>query len=283
MTLEVSGMTIAAMVLLLIICFLLPLALYYFLYKNADGRAKTLIAGAVTFFAGGLVLEMTAQNIVYMFTDMNTNIPVNLVYNFIFSPLLFVVTNYIAMRFFGDEMKNTGHALTYSTGYTGLQNMLMVGFTELLNLINLLSMGDTSNLVVLSDSDYISYSNLVSATNLVPESTFNHVQSLCSRPISYLLIMCVDRIFIMAAYAAILLVLWLAVRKKGAMPLLAVALGMKIIVAVPAVLGGIKVIGSIWVLMPMAFAATVAVWVIAVFCRRKYIDNTDIVYVRKRR
>ena len=139
MTLHVSGMTVAATVLLLIICFILPIALYYFFYKFVDGRGKVLGVGAAAFFAGGFVLEMTAQHIVYLFTDMSANIPVNLVYNFIFSPILFVLANYLAMRLFGGEMKTTGDALTYSTGYTGLQNMLMVGFAELINFINLLS------------------------------------------------------------------------------------------------------------------------------------------------
>ncbi len=283
MTLHVSGMTVAATVLLLIICFILPIALYYFFYKFVDGRGKVLGVGAAAFFAGGFVLEMTAQHIVYLFTDMSANIPVNLVYNFIFSPILFVLANYLAMRLFGGEMKTTGDALTYSTGYTGLQNMLMVGFAELINFINLLSVNGMGSIVVVSDADYASYSDLVSASNLLSETTFNHMQNLCDRPISYLLIMCVDRLFIMAAYAAILLVVWLAVRKKGGTPLLAVALGMKIIIAVPAVLGDINVIESMWILMPMAFAATVAVWVIAIFCRKKFIDNTDVVYVRRRR
>ncbi|MGN0474813.1 MAG: YhfC family glutamic-type intramembrane protease [Acutalibacteraceae bacterium] len=283
MTLQVSGMVIAATVMLLIICFILPLALYYFFYKFADGRGKVLLLGGVAFFVGGFVLESAAQHIVYMFTDMSTNIPVNLVYNLVFSPLLFVLINYLAMRLFGAEMKTTGDALTYSTGYTGLQNILMVGFTELLNLINVLSISGASNYVVVSDSDYVSYSNLVSASNLLSESNFKYIQSLCSRPVSYIILMCIDRLFIMAAYAALLLVIWLAVRKKGGTVLLAAALGMRIIIAIPSILGEIKVIENMWILMPMALTATAIVWVIAIFCRKKFIDCTDIVYIRKQK
>ncbi len=281
--LQVSGMAIASIVLLLIICFMLPAAIYYFLLKNADGHGKVLLTGAIAFFAGGFILEMAMQNIVYMFVDMSKNIPINLLYNLIFSPLLFVLVNFIAIRLFGDAMKTTGDAITYSTGYTGLQNILMVGVAELFNLITMINIGNASNYVVVSDSDYISYSDMVSATNLLPESSFNQLQNLCNRPISYILVMCIDRLFIMAAYTAVLMVIWLAVRKKGGTPLLAAAFGMRIIIGIPAILGEIKVIESLWILMPMAFVATVIVWVIAIVLRNKFIDNPDVVYVRKHR
>lgn len=278
MTLQASGMNIAATVLLLIICFILPLAMYYFFYKFADGRVKVLIVGAAAFFAGGFVLETIAQNIIYMFTDMNANIPMNLVYNLVLSPLFFVLINYIAIRLLGDEIKTTGDALTYSTGYTGLQNMLMVGFTELFNLINMLNISSASNYVIVSDSDYASYSDIVSAGNLLSESNFKYIQSLCSRPASYIILMCIDRLFIIAATSALLMVIWLAVKKKGGTVLLAAAFGMRIIIAIPSILGDIKVIENMWILMPMALAATAVVWIIAIFCRKKFIDRTDVVY-----
>lgn len=275
--LQISGLSVAVTIILLIICFILPMAIYYFLYRYVDGKVRMLVTGAIAFFAS-FIVEITAQNIIYMFTNMRANTPVLFLYTLVISPLLFLLINFVAIRFFGNEMETTGDSIMYSTGYTGLQNMLSIGFTELFNLISILTLGGASSYVIVSDSDYASYSDMVSASNLLSESNYNYLNSLCTRPASYIVAMCIDRLFIIAAYTAILLVIWLAVRKQGGMPLLAAAFGMRALIAIPSLLGDMNIISSVWALLPIALAATVIVWVIAIVCRNKFIDKPNRAY-----
>lgn len=274
--LHVSGATIAATILLLIICFILPLVLFYVLYKFADGKIKNLLTGAAAFFVGGFILDTLALHLVSMLSDISKNMPVYFLYTLLISPAIFLLTGFVAIKCFGKEMKNTGDALMYTVGYVGLQNILLVGIGEFMNLLNMFSMNSSNGYVVVSDSNYASYSDIVSASNLISESGYEYLVNLSGRSASYVLAMCVDRLWIFAAYGAVMLVIWLAVRKQGGLPLLAAAFGMRMLITVPSILSELKVITNAWIIIPIAIAITVVIWFAAIALWKKHIDRANI-------
>ncbi len=271
-SLQSSGFAIAASAILMLICYILPFVLYYLLYRFGDSPTKLLLIGAATFFVGGYVLELVLQNIVYAIFPSTA---AGLLYSLLFSPLLFTAANFVAIKFFCKNMLTTGDSLMYSTGYVGLLNILMVGVSEFINFVNLISANGSSYLVV-SDSDYESASDLVSASNLISESTYEYLQTVCARSASYIYAMCMDRLVIIAAYAAIIMLTWLAVSKKGALPLLGAVFAMRVIIAVPSVLNNYGVITNIWVAIVIAVIITALIWAATIFLRGRFIDNESI-------
>lgn len=273
--LHVSGGAIASIILLLVICFILPIVMYYLFFKFSDSSIKTLGIGAAAYFIGGLILDVFILSIIAFFTDITKNIPVYLLYSLILSPVIFVAFNFFAIKLFGKDIKTTGDSLMYSTGYVSLQNILSVGFVSAGYLITLLNIRSSGEYVVLSDSDYASYSDTVSASNLVSQSIFDELKDLCDTPASYFITLCLDRLWIIAVYSAILLVIWLAVRKVNSLPLLGAAFGMRILVGVPTMLNDLCTVINKWVSLAVIIIIAVLVWVIAIMCWRKFIDRAD--------
>ena len=218
--LQVSWSALMALLLLLVICFVLPLGLFGALFKLADGRWKTCGIGAGAYFVGGFVADVLLPTGIRAVTDMNQNMPVYMLYSLLLSPAIFMAVNYFAMKKLGkDELNNTGDALMYSVGYAGLQNMVTTGFVAAMYFVTLWSIkSNGGSYVVVSESDYVSYSNLVSASNLITDSIYAQMQELCSRPATYFLSLCMDRLWVIVVYAALLLVVWLAVKKTNKLP-----------------------------------------------------------------
>lgn len=273
--LHVSGGAIASIILLLVICFILPVFLYYLLFRFSDSNIKTFGIGAAAYFVGGLILDLFLLSIIGFFTDITQNVSVYLLYSLILSPAIFVALNFFAIKFFGKNMITTGNSLMYSAGYASLQNIMSVGFVSAGYLITLLDIKSSGGYIVVSDSDYASYSDMVSASNLVSQSVFDELANLCSTPASYFLTLCLDRLWIIAVHSAILLVIWLAVRKVNSLPLLGAAFGMRILVGVPTMLNDLSVISNKWLLAAIIIIIAVLVWVIAVMCWKKFIDRDN--------
>lgn len=273
--LNASWGSIASIGLILTVCFILPIVIYYLLFRFSDSNLKTFGIGAATYFVGGLILDTLILSIIRIFTDVTKNTPVYLIYLLILSPAVFVAFNFFAIKIFGKNMKTTGDSLMYSTGYVTLQNLIAVGFISFGYLVTLLDIKFSSGYIVVSDSDYASYSDMVSATNLISQSTFDELKSLCATPASYFLMLCLDRLWVIAAYSAILLVIWLAVRKADKLPLLATAFGLRILVGIPTMLSDLRLISNAWISFGIILIIAVAVWVIAVMCWKKFIDRPD--------
>ena len=274
--LHVSGGVIASLVILLLICFILPIAMFYALYRLAEGNAKHLFVGAAVYFVGGMILEYFVYRFVGMFTDMNENIPVYLIYTLVIIPALFIAANFIGIKFCGKDILTTGDSLMYCTGYASLQNMMSVGFISASYLLTLLDVKTTGNYVIVSDSEYASYSDMVSATNIVSETKFENLQNLCSTPASYFLTMCLDRLWVIAVYSAALLVLWLAVRKARSWPFIFVSFGMRVLISVPTIINGLGLISNKWITLTIVVLIAVIVWVIAVLCWKKLVDRNNL-------
>lgn len=273
--LNASWGSIASIGLILTVCFILPIVIYYLLFRFSDSNLKTFGIGAATYFVGGLILDTLILSIIRIFTDVTKNTPVYLIYLLILSPAVFVAFNFFAIKIFGKNMKTTGDSLMYSTGYVTLQNLIAVGFISFGYLVTLLDIKFSSGYIVVSDSDYASYSDMVSATNLISQSTFDELKSLCATPASYFLMLCLDRLWVIAAYSAILLVIWLAVRKADKLSLLAIAFGLRILVGIPTMLSDLRLISNAWISFGIILIIAVAVWAIAVMCWKKFIDRPD--------
>ncbi len=273
--LQVSWGALAALLLLLVVCFVLPLGLFGGLYKLADGRFKTCGIGAGAYFVGGFAADVLLLTGIRALTDMNQNMPVYMIYSLVLSPAVFMAVNYFAMKITGkEELNNTGDALMYSVGYAGLQNMVTTGFIAAMYFVSLWNIKlHGGSYVVVSESDYVSYSQLVSASNLITDRIYEQMQELCSRPASYFLSLCLDRLWVIVVYAALLLVVWLAVRKKNKLPILGIAYVMRLLIGLPTIFSDFHVFSSTWMATAMIVVVSVIVWVAAVFCWKLYIDE----------
>lgn len=273
--LQVSWSALAALLLLLAVCFVLPLGLFGVLFKLAGGRLKTCGIGAGAYFLGGFVVEMLLLASIGALTDMTRNVPVYLLYSLLVSPAIFMAVNFFVMRKFAEkDLNSTGDAMMYSVGYSGLQNLLTTGFVALMYFVTLWSIkSHGGGYVVVSESDYVSYSNLVSSSNLVTDTIYEQMQELCSRPASYFLTLCLDRLWVIAVYAALLLVVWLAVKKTNKLPILGIAYGMRLLVGLPTVLSDLHVISNPWISAAMVVLISVVEWVAAIFCWKRHIDE----------
>lgn len=273
--LQVSWSALAALLLLLIVCFVLPLGLFGVLFKLAEGRLKTCGIGAGAYFLGGFVVEMLLLASIGALTDMTRNVPVYLLYSLLVSPAIFMAINFFVMRKFAEkDLNSTGDAMMYSVGYSGLQNLLTTGFVALMYFVTLWSIkSHGGSYVVVSESDYVSYSNLVSSSNLITDTIYEQMQELCSRPAAYFLSLCMDRLWIIVVYAALLLVVWLAVKKSHKLPLLGIAYGMRLLIGLPTILSDLHVISNPWISAAMVVLISVVEWVAAIFCWKRYIDE----------
>lgn len=276
--LQVSGGALASLILLLVICFVLPIGLFTLLYRVADGKIKTLGLGAAAYFVAGFVFDVFLLIVIRQFTDMTTNTAMYMVYSLVLMPLIFIVINYWIMNHLGKGklLETTGDSLMYSVGYTSLQNVITTGFLAVVYFLSLMDIKSSGGrYVVISDSDFVSYSDTVSASNLINESVYRQMQELCGRSASYFLSLCLDRLWIIVAYAAVLLVLWLAVRKAEKLPLLGFALVMRLLAGLPMIISDFGLIKNTWLAGGVSAGIAVVLWIAAVFCWRAFIDSED--------
>ena len=68
--LQVSMGALVSLVMIILICFVLPFALFYVLYRFADGKVKTLLIGGAAY----LVSNVVADTIIVMILDAISNI-----------------------------------------------------------------------------------------------------------------------------------------------------------------------------------------------------------------
>ena len=273
--LQVSWGALAALGLLLVICFVLPLGLSSLLYRMAGCRFKPCGLGAAAYFFGGFVTEMLLMGIIRSFTDMTKNLPVYLLYSLVLSPAVFLAVNFVVMKWIAKGgLRHTGDAMMYAVGYSGLENLFTTGFVAVMYMVTLWGIKQhAGSYVVVSESDYVSYSNLVSASNLVTDRIYQQMQELCSRPAAYFLSLCLDRLWVIVVYAALLLVVWLAVKKSRKLPILGIAYGMRLLIGLPTILSDFHLIANAWVSAAIVVLISVVVWVAAIFCWKRYIDE----------
>lgn len=275
--LQVSWGALAALGLLLVICFVLPLGLSGLLYRMAGCRFKSCGLGAAAYFFGGFVTEMLLMGIIRSFTDMTKNLPVYLLYSLVLSPAVFLAVNFVVMKWIAKGgLRHTGDAMMYAVGYSGLENLFTTGFVAVMYMVTLWGIKQhAGSYVVVSESDYVSYSNLVSPSSLVTDRIYGEMQVLCSRPAGYFLALCFDRVWAIVVYAAALLILWMAVTKKDRLPLLGMACGVRLLIGLPTVFSDLGVIRNAWVSALLVVLLAAAAWAAAVFCWRRYIDSEN--------
>lgn len=275
--LHVSMGALVSLVIIMLVCFVLPFALFYVLYRYADGRVKTLLIGAGAYLVCGLVVDTVIAALLDKLGGINTVDPLYLLYAIILSPASFILLNYLIIRRFGaDNMKTTGDSMMYSLGYSTAFNILSTGIVAAMYFLTLLDIKDRAgSYLVVSDADYVSASNTVSASNLVNETVYNQMAKLCSEPVSYYLTFVVNCLWTFAAYAALMLVLWLAVKKSNKVILLAFAFVIRLFVSLPDIFNHFNVIGNNWVAQLVSIVILVIVWAAAIFCRRTFIDTDD--------
>lgn len=273
--LQVSTGALAALGFVLAVCYLLPIALFYVMYRFSDSKLKTFAVGAMGYFTTRFAVEMPIGLIISHYTNLSENTPVYAVYLLLLCPLIFVGVNFAALKIFGKDILSTGNSLMFASGYVTLQNIVEVGFVGAWYFITLQEIRSVGSYIVVSDTDFASASDMVSASNLVSESIYAEMQTLCSMPASYFISMGLERLWGIVAYSAMILVIWLAVRKRGALPLLGVAFGMRLLAGVPTLLSDRNVIESKWVSVSMIVAILIIICAAAVVCWRKYIDKED--------
>ena len=75
--------------------------------------------------------------------------------------------------------------------------------------------------------------------------------------------------------AAMMLVIWLAVRKTDKVILLAFSYVIRLFITLPDILERFHIVTSPWMIQTAKIAVLVIVWVAAVFCRKTFIDSKD--------
>lgn len=274
--LHVSLGVLTALIFIMLVCFILPIALYYVMYRFSDSRFKTFGKGVIAYFILKFVIEIPVSVIINRYANIPENVTAYALYLFLICPLIFVGINLVAVNFLGREISSTGDSLMYSSGYTTLQNVVEVGFVSVMYFITLQGIRSAGgNYIVVSEADYVSASNAVGASNLVTDSIYAEMQELCNMPVSYFLSMGFERLWTIAVYSAIILVIWLAVKKRGALPLLLIAFGMRALASLPIMLGELDVISNKWISVAVTVAILVVICAAAVICWRKFIDKEN--------
>ena len=278
--LHVSFGALVSLVIIMLICFVLPFLLFYFLYRFADGRVKTFLIGAAAYLVCGIVVDTTLAALLELLGEINGSGVLYLLYAVVLSPACFILLNYVIIKRFGaDHMKTTGDSLMYSVGYSTALNLLSTGFVAVMYFITLLDIRDRSgSYQIVSDADYVSASNAVSASNLVNESVYNEMVKLCSEPISYYLVFIINCLWTIAVFAAIMPVIWLAVKKQNKPIILVFAVIIRLFITLPDLLNRFHAVNNQWVLQLIMLAILVIVWVAAIYCRRLFIDTEDAVW-----
>ncbi len=275
--LQVSMGSLISLVIIMLLCFVLPLVLFYMLYRYADGKVKTLGIGAAAYIACGMVADTALAMLFEMISSVETNVVTYLLYSVVLSPVLFILLNYFIIKRFGlNNMQTTGDAMMYSLGYSSAYNVLSTGLVAIMYFFTLLDVKNcVGQYLVVSDADYVSASNTVSASNLVNETVYRQIVKLCGQPVSYYMIFCINCLWVIAAYAAVLMVIWLAVKKTNKILILAFALIIRLFTVMPDILDRFKVFSNVWASQAVSVVVLAIVWIGAIFCRRTFIDSED--------
>lgn len=276
MTLTVSWSVLAALALVLVICFVLPLGLYYAFYRGAEGTLKMFLLGGGAYFAVRFLAELPVSALLGHFGLLAVP-AVNSLYLVLLRPLIFAGIAYAVLRLLGQEIRTTGHSLMTAAGYVTLQNIVEVGVVSAGYLVTLWGIRSTNGTyTVVSDADYVSMSDAVSRTDLIPESLFSQMRELCALPASYFVALGLERLWIIVVHMAILAVVWLAVSRKDGLPMLGAAFGLRALASLPALL-------SVWGVLSGGFgtaAVTVLVMLAVcagtVLCWRRWIDRETV-------
>lgn len=137
--LHVSMGALVSLVIILLICFVLPFALFYVLYRFADGRVKTFLIGAVAYVAGGVIADSMLQMLLESISKVSTNHLLYLLYAVILSPAAFIAINYLIVKQFGKEtIKTTGDSMMYAFGYSTAFNVLSTGIIAIMYFLTML-------------------------------------------------------------------------------------------------------------------------------------------------
>ncbi len=275
--LQVSTASLISLVIIMLICFVLPLALFYPLYRYADCRAKTLGIGAAAYIACAVVIDTVAAMALNMIADLNTNAAMYLFYAAVVSPVIFIAFNYFVIKRFGsDNINNTGDTMMYSLGYSSVYNIFSTGIIAVMYFMTLLNVKNrTIPFDIVSDADYVSMSDTVSASNLINQSAFDDLKKLCAEPVSYYMTFCLNCLWVLAAYAAVFIVIWLAVKKTNKPVILAFAFMIRLFITLPDVIDRFGLIGSGVVSAIVSLIVLVIVWAASLFCRKTFIDSED--------
>lgn len=262
------------LVILLLICFVLPIALFYLLYRFADCKIKTLAIGALVYIAGSVIIDTVIAMGLGVLGDMETNAAVYLLYAVLLSPAAFIAVSYFAIKRFGaDNMKTTGDSMMYSLGYSAAQNIISTGIIGVMYFLTMLNIRDRAgSFIVVSDADYVSYTDAVSSGDIINETVYRQMLSLCNEPMSYYVSFCLHCLWVIAVNAAIFLVLWLAVRNSGRYIVIGYAFVMRLLITLPDLLGRFGLMPGGWLSGLISFVIMIAVWAAAILCRRSFID-----------
>lgn len=277
--LQVSMGSLVSLVIIMLICFVLPFGLFYLLYRYADGKVKTLLIGAAAYLVGVVIIDTVIAALLDRIGGINTNDGLYLLYTAVLSPVCFILVNYFVIKRFGaGHMNTTGDAMMYSLGYSAIFNILSTGLIAAMYFLTMLDIRSRADsYVVVSDSEYVSASGTVSGSNIINESIYKEMVNLCGQPVSYYMMFVINCLWIFAAYAALMMVIWLAVKKANKPILLAFAFVIRLFLALPDVFAHYNVIGNQWVSQLISIVVLVIVWVTAVFCRKTFIDSEDAV------
>ena len=139
----------------------------------------------------------------------------------------------------------------------------------------------SENYLIVSDADYVSASNTVSATNLINESVYKEMVKLCSEPVSYYITFIVNCLWAVAVFAALMIVLWLAVRKTEKFILIAFAYVMRLLITLQDIFNRFHVEKGSWISYFVMAVILVTVWAAAIFCRKNFIDSEDAISEKK--
>ena len=231
--LHVSMGALVSLVIILLICFVLPFALFYVLYRFADGRVKTFLIGAVAYVVGGVIADSMLQMLVESISKVSTNPAFNV-----------LSTGIIAIMYFLTMLDIRSRAESY---------------------------------IVVSDADYVSASETVSGTNLINESVYREMMLLCKQPVSYYMSFIITCLWSIAIYAAVMIVLCLAVRKSEKLILLAFVYVIRLFITSPDIIDHFSVIKRTWISYLVMAVILIVVWAAAIFCRKIFIDSEDAV------
>lgn len=275
--LHVSMGALVSLVIIMLVCFVLPLPLYYLLFRYAECKAKTLGIGAVAYIICGVVLDTVTAMLLEQFAGLNSNGLLYLLYAAVLSPVIFITFNYFVIKRFGrDNMRTTGDTMMYSLGYGSVCNILSTGIVAAMYFFTLLDIRNRGGVFhVVSDADYVSASSTVSGSDLVTESLYNQMKNLCAEPISYYVMFIINCLWVLAAYAAVFMVLWLAVKKINKPVILAFAFVIRLFIVLPDIMNRFKVIENVWISELISVVILVIVWMAALYCRKSFIDSED--------
>lgn len=275
MTLEVSVGSLIALGLLLVVCFLLPIGLFYALYQLSEGNFKMFGIGAAAYFVLRFIIELPTSAFLEHFAHMREHPAIYAVYLLLICPLFFVAVHFIVLKFFGNHIETTGHALLYLAGYVTLQNIVEVGFVSAWYFVTLLSIRSAAaQYTVVSEGDYVSMSEITDPAYLVTDGIFAEMQQLCGMTPGYFLSLCAERLWIIVAYSAIVLVVWLSMRKgRILLPVLGFAFVMRMLASLPAALNVCGVLPAGLASGIVTAIVLIILCVMAVFCWRRYIDD----------